>query len=369
MTPSTATFTTTRSNTITTSSSSTSCRLRFEDGDEIGQQRPILSNLCLAIIGDSTSRQIYTALVRFLYSGEYELTPTTTTTKKNGNNTNQAVLSDDQNQQQPTVDTTVPTLVNGGYPSRKAYKEAIVSYFNDTLACDCHQPEGKYPTRKRLAKIWENMYYNNNNNIVTYVQKMGAHDAHGQWDPRRIYNNTEKKKNETSTSTTISTTTYLQEVSTQKYRPRKFAWHGNWEYVIRSHLAALTPKPRYVVLNAGFWGHDFFHDNNATLPAIRRALDDHDMIGIYKTTHKARGEKETDNSTSTTTVDSTLQPHDALGCLWMHHCWNLSWTGAVNDPSLYQDEIHFRSTMNGKFAAELLDLLRTISSSGAGSRQ
>jgi hypothetical protein len=159
------------------------CQLRFDD-----QGHPI--NLCLAIVGDSTSRQIYIALVYFIHSFEYE-------TNSNGQ-----------------------TLVNGKYPSHQAYKDAIVSFFNGSLSCDCHKPEGNYRTAKRLRAIWNNMYYyyaRTTSNIsslnsrrsggagttltgdgentlkgtsssggvisATFVQKFGPYQAQGHWDP------------------------------------------------------------------------------------------------------------------------------------------------------------------------------------------
>jgi hypothetical protein len=154
---------------------------------------------------------------------------------------------------------------------------------------------------------------------------------------------------------------YMQNATKEHYTYGNFTWAGDWEYVIRSHLALLRPKPRYVVFNAGLWGHDF--DNNYTLPSIRRALDDHGMIGIYKTTHFVLGANVTATRTSTDGYyEYPLSPYEATACQLLHYCWDLSWTGRyVNDSSVYVDGKHFGTTVNSKLASELLDLLRNIS--------
>lgn len=284
------------------------------------------TNLHLAIMGDSTSRQLFHALAYFTYTGTYE------------------------------TNNMTPTLLNGGYPSQEAYKDAIFNYYNGSISLDSHVPTRIGNLNAILHILYNNFYYSDNgnfhsrpnatssstitNNALTYINKFGKHEAHGHWDPIQIYTNI----------------TYQQQIQQENYvlqHPKHvpsdlqpYLWRGNWEHTIRTHVAQLVPKTRFLVLNAGIWDHDLME--NDTLPGIRRALDDHGIIGIYKTTHYSLGEQRTE-----------ALPGDVRGCQLMHYCWNLSWTASM-DREEYGDAHHFKPRVNERLATELLALLKRI---------
>ena len=262
-----------------------------------------LRNLHLAFLGDSINRYMYTSLLYYLHNGEY------------------------------LTNTPKPNLLEGGFSTRVEFQAFAQAMMNYTDVCDCFTPEGPFIPWGRMHRIWANAYYlqEETNNYVTYIAKAGYFESHGHWDPSQIYSNA----------------TYRNQVRGMEYPPSHFLWQGDWEQTIRNHISRLVPKPRYVVVNAGLWQHDLL--NNGTLPAIRRALDDHDMVGIYRTTTKKIQD-----------VTTTLVPHDVEGCRHLHYCMDMSWTGNITDPAEYSDKAHFRANANRKFVEQLLGMLQEI---------
>jgi hypothetical protein len=278
------------------------------------------TNLRLAFLGDSTCRHLFLSLSYFLFSGN-----------------------------PVTFNNATRRLIEGDFPTRKEYNHYILDSYNETLACDCYTPEGRFIPWGNTHKTWSNIYFhhdgnsdnggnsdNNGNgnigsdgNFLSHITKAGYFEAHGHWTPSQIYTNQ----------------TYMQTVSRKQYKIRSFLWAGNWEYAIRHHIATIVPKPEYVVINAGLWPHDL--NNRTTFRSIRKALEDHNMTGIYKTTNKQIGDMTTE-----------LLPHDADGCDILHYCLNFSWTGLVSDQEgLYLDKAHFGPNVNANFTKQLLSLL------------
>jgi hypothetical protein len=267
-------------------------------------------NLRLAFFGDSTCRHLFLMLTAFLHNG--------------------TMPAND--------DPPKPNLIEGGFATHRAYEEFIVRSYNSTLACNCYTPPGVFqPWGLNHLKRWQNIYYHDDkDNYITHITKQGSFEAHGHWDATQIYSNATYHRRVANTSATTTT-----------YPPGYFLWASDWVQTIRYHIAKLRPKPKFLVINAGLWPHDL---HNATiLQQMRQALDEHDMVGIYKTTHKQLG----DNS-------SLVAPYEQLACQVFHYCWNLSWTAQENDPADYQDKAHFRPTVNGKMTEQLLRLLQNI---------
>jgi len=274
------------------------------------------TNLRLAFLGDSTCRHIFLSLSWYLLSGNHI----------NSNNKTRR-------------------LITGQFPTRKEYEQYILEMYNGTLACDCHTPEGPFIPWGRTHKIWSNIYFhpsitmdddeedqNFPGNFLTHITKPGYFEAHGHWEPSQIYANR----------------TYTERVRNQEYPVGNFSWQGDWEQTIRHYIANLVPKPNYVVLNAGLWPHDL---NETSLGKIRQALDDHGMVGIYKTTNKKFDESTT-----------VLSQDDELGCQALHYCLNLSWTGLIRDENEFLDKKgHFGPNVNVNFTTQLLGLLKEIS--------
>jgi hypothetical protein len=131
-------------------------------------------------------------------------------------------------------------------------------------------------------------------------------------------------------------------------RGHSFLWrYKNWSDIVNHHLSKLQPKPKFVVVNAGLWPHDF--TNATVLTSVRHALDQHGMIGIYKTTTKPFA----DMSTMT-------DPYEVEACRILHYCLNLSWTGELNNREDFVDDKHFKASINRRFNEQLLDLVQQI---------
>jgi hypothetical protein len=127
-------------------------------------------------------------------------------------------------------------------------------------------------------------------------------------------------------------------------------WSYNWTSLITEHIGKLTPKPKYLVFNAGLWSNDL--DQAAVRDSIERALNATDIVGIYKTTsfpsNKIRD-------------PANYKPHDADVCKSMQNrCIDLSWTRKLSGPVNYVDKVHFRSHVNTAMNMQLLNLLNEL---------
>jgi hypothetical protein len=184
-----------------------------------------------------------------------------------------------------------------------------------------------------LLLLCENRYYRDieRNNYLSQIQKFGHYEAHGHWDPSQVYNSH-----------------HAVNLTSLDVQGKAFAWRfHNWQDIVRVHLAKLDPKPNIVLFNAGMWPHDL--DNVDNVLAIRQALDEHGMVGIYKTTTKTK----TDNSTS-------IDPYEIEACKILHYCLDMSWTGILSNNSDYNDSKHFSASVNRRFNEQLIDLLGKV---------
>jgi len=191
------------------------------------------SNLHIAFMGDSVTRFQYVSLVHYLHTHQWV-----------------------QETDRPNI------LSNKGLHHWLDFYNVSSSLVQDK--CDCHRGPGKI----NLDRSFENRYYSDtaNNNHVAFIRKMGRAETHGHWDP--------------STAFSIErAATDIQTNSSMMYQ-----WqHASWADSIRQHVAKLSPKPDYLVFNAGLWkGHDL--GDPVVLRAIREALDQTGIRGIYQTT-------------------------------------------------------------------------------------
>jgi hypothetical protein len=263
-----------------------------------------IQNLHMAFVGDSLTRFQYISLVHFLQTDRWI-----------------------KNEDVPNMIHLKAGMTWNQYFS---YTEKL---WNGTETCDCHRPDGNYRAVNRLHVICENRYYRHiqRNNYISRIQKNGYYEAHGHWDPSQVYNSH-----------------HAVNLTWPDVRGTAFAWRfHNWQDIIRLHLAKLDPKPKFVFLNAGMWPHDL--DNVTNVHAIRRALDEHGMVGIYKTTTKIK----TDTSTN---IDS----YEIEACKILHYCLDMSWTGTLSNNSDYVDLKHFSALVNRRFNEQLIDLLEKI---------
>jgi hypothetical protein len=263
-----------------------------------------IQNLRMAFVGDSLTRYQYLSFVHYLKTGRW-------------------IENED-----------VPNVIHGtGGMKWTQFFLYMQKLLNGTENCDCHRPDGNYRAVKRLHVICENRYYRHieRNNYISLIAKFGAAEAHGHWDPSQVYNSH-----------------HAVNLTSPDVRGKAFAWRfHNWQDIIRIHLAKLDPKPKIVVFNAGMWPHDLHNVSN--VHAIRRALDEHGMVGIYKTTTKIKA----DNSTS-------IDPYEIKACEILHHCLDMSWTGTLSNNTDYNDEKHFSASVNRRFNEQLINLLHKI---------
>jgi hypothetical protein len=264
----------------------------------------LIQNLHMSLVGDSLTRYQYLSFVNYLHTGRW-------------------IENED-----------VPNVIHGtgGMKWTESFLYAQ-KLWNGTENCDCHRPDGHYIAVKKLHVICENRYYRHveRNNHISLIQKLGHYEAHGHWDPSQVY------KSHHAVNLTFP-----------DVRGRAFAWrHDKWQDIVRFHLARLDPKPKFVLFNAGMWPHDL--GNVSNVHAIRQALDEHGMVGIYKTTTKIK----TDNSTS-------IDPYERKACEILHHCLDMSWTGTLSNNSDYVDLKHFSASVNRRFNEQLINLLRKI---------
>ena len=271
--------------------------------DKFNEQKK--QNISIAFVGDSTTRHQYLTMLYYLHSNQTGW---------------------------PNNSLATPNILEGGYPSRLAMKEGMYQFFNGQEKCNCYTPEGKYQTKKKIQQIYENRYYfdDSSQHYVSFILKYGFFSAKGHWDPTQIYSNL----------------TYRQSLVDNEHI-KGYVWNNyNWTTVIKQHLASMKPKPKYVIFNAGIWGHDL--NSSETLQEIRHALDETSTIGIYRTTIKTRIEKT-----------PQLRDHDRLACQIIHYCQDVSWTFNASVEE-YRDVNHFRPKVNGQMGNQLWQLIEKI---------
>lgn len=253
-----------------------------------------LRNLRIAFIGDSLTRYQYLSLAYYAQAGRW------------------------------VQDSDKPNLL--GTPRQfKTWEENnnfTMAQLGYKETCNCYRPPGKI----NLKTSYQNRYYadKERNVYLTYITKTGKPEAHGHWDASGVYERHHLEANSSS-----------------------YLWRFDWAETISNHLGRMNPKPDYVVLNAGIWKNN---DLTAeTFRTIRKALNNMDIKGIYKTTTRRSFETKTYS-----------EPHDVEGCRVLHHCLNLSWTGSLPYRRNYWDPVHFVAHINTQFNFQLLDLLQTI---------
>jgi hypothetical protein len=265
------------------------------------------TNLHLAMIGDSLTRYQYLSLVYYL------------------------------ERQGKWIDKTEHPnpMVHKSYASWPNFYRTTNLGLHGHEQCDCFRKDAV------TYQVRENRYYDDvsadANHHVTYIEKFGKAAAHGRWTPDQIRDNHHPPSDYYESD---------QNVTDDIWR------YTTWTDVIHGHVAQLQPSPRYVVLNAGLWNHDLHTTQDFTV--IRQALEDHDMIGIWKTTTARSNHPEERGARF------QPHPHDVLGCQILPYCLNLSWTSHDEYLSQYYDHAHFYAPVYQLMNEELLQLLREI---------
>lgn len=261
-----------------------------------------VQNLHLAMLGDSVTRYQYLSLVNFIENGTWN-----TTFSRNGR------IRDIVNEK---------SFPKNGWPEFYNFTNHL---FNHKEVCDCHRNE------RRRDGTRKNRYYANpgSNNYVSYLQRFGDSGTRGMLEPTEIFD--------------MTNNFHLNIHYTD------FKWEHNLTSMIRDYVSKMKPKPQYFVFNAGLvWSkHDL---NGKTLPAIREALLDNEIVGIYKVTTRTKLSR-----------DKALAAHEELACQ-LFPCLNLQWTADLS-PEDYWDDKHLLGNSYQRINLQLLELLEVLGAS------
>jgi len=248
------------------------------------------TNLRLAFLGDSVTRYQAISLIHYLHTGDW-------------------IKDDDapNHLKESTYDTWNSfygdLMLKYNYNSTSNEKVSSTPS-TSRMRCDCFRVENnKKQNNKR--KVWaklftDNMFYYDEcrRDAIYSLAKFGNRPFRGHFAPETIYDDLHYN---------IS---HFNET---------FLWeYHSWADLVRHQLAKLNPPPKYVVVNAGLWpDHDLKDD--AILKEMHLALDEHDMVGIYKTTTKRKVEGG----------NTTMRKHDQQNCKHLPHCLTLNWMGCI----------------------------------------
>lgn len=260
-------------------------------------------NLRIAFIGDSITRFQYYSLVIYL---------------KTGNWTNSA---------------NAKTFDSHQYKSWLEWMSESIEYMQPNEHCDCFRG-GEY---NRSAGSWwdmtnENRYYRDEQtgNYITFLNKFGKSPVNGHWAPQDVY---------------------IGPIALEQGHFTPYLYRYNWSEAIEHLLGNLSPKPDYVVLNAGLhYGHDLGQEQ--VQQSIMQALNKTGITGIYKTTTHVKQEVRSKSMK----ID---RRHDHDLCRLTGHCLNMSWTLSLPlhhfNPG---DRIHFDYKVNNLMVQQLLHYLK-----------
>ena len=269
------------------------------DDQESSWSRKLLSDVNIAFMGDSITRYQYLSLVHYAHTGSWP---------------EERVNHDISNEKT--------------FHSWNDFYNYSTSLFDTKLKCDCFHPENTF-----YEQIVENRYYRDTtkNLYLTFIQKFGDIHAKGYLNARDVYN------------ATIPPYT--------NYTNQALAWEYNWVETIRDHIAKLHPKPDYLVLNAGLWANHFH--NFSELQTIRQALDDANIVGIFRTT--TRGSKY---------FNASLSGSDQLACQVFQYCLDITaYTASLHQTYYernYWDANHFAAHVNKKLNEMFLHFLTNL---------
>ena len=297
---------------------------------------PNHKDLSIAFVGDSVTRYMYLSLVYYLRWGCWI---------NDGHPFLELMVS--QKMQLKTSTEASLTSMKADIPSGSAINisswNEYLNYTNSLLypneQCDCYRNWDKTFNWNRHV---ENRYYSDTqlNNHVTFFTKFGASNLHGHWNATHVFDLQPYQNRVVSFSKT------------------PYAWHYNtWDGFVSQYVSKLSPKPKYLVFNSGFWtGHML--GNVAVLEKLRTSLQDSDIVGIYRTTTFRNDEQSYEMY-----MDSKWRQHDKKVCQ-LFPCLNVSWTAnLVNNDSNYDyylDSIHFKSQIYNRMNIELLGLLSSL---------
>ena len=274
----------------------------IDGSDVLDFDAPRPKHLRLAIVGDSISRYQYLSLVHFIKFGRF-----------------------------PDPEAK-PSFV---YSTERGYND-FFNFSNSKLApfeqCDCY--------REDKERNLENRYFydNSTDNLVVYLNKYGKRSV---------------KISVPAQEVDFRNHTYYSGI------PSDVEKAADWGDAIR-HLAALPIKPRHVILNAGHSAH--FLKRESVREEIARTLQQHNMVGIYKSTTSTtwgsfQGE-DNPHPNQTMPIDK-LDSYEESMCKLLGHCLSMGWTfNLVLDK--FRDDYHLDEPIYKRMNLQTLDLLEQM---------
>lgn len=199
--------------------------------------------------------------------------------------------------------------------------------------CDCWRPE---ENGVALAPKWfENRYFLDpvRNNSLSMISKLGSTiEFKSQWAVSDIHNSHEFKDK-------------MEDLNYNEYS------ESSWEGFIRDFVAKMEPKPDYMVFNSGLWDNQPKHNeevsfrNSTEREKIVKAMKEANIVSIYKTTTKVKGE-----------TDPTMRDYEHEMCEIVDYCLDLTYTSQITNKHR-KDRVHFREPIYSLFNIQLLDLI------------
>lgn len=310
-------------------------QVRMVSGIKIKENDNRPTNLRIAFIGDSVSRFQYISLCYYLRTGRW-------------------LQEDDDNNDSSGGKHAL--LYAKGFPTWSEFLQGTnAALLPHERQCDCQRPERparhqktKNGTTKAqiLSESMENRYYSDDErgNYITYISKFGYFPSQGNVLPSQVYYGDNSNDNKGIDKRNRNNFT--------DFLPR--VWQYNWAGIIREHIGKLEPKPEYVVFNAGHHPHDLRHP--WVVDGIRKALDETNITGIYRTTTYPNYVRKASQFRKGS--------HDEMLCHRSRrsfpHCLNVNWTASLNGPEHYYDRVHFKPHVNARMNMQLLEYLRDL---------
>lgn len=210
--------------------------------------------------------------------------------------------------------------------------------------CDCRRKPDNPPWRLELI---ENRYFYDpilNNSIVFLLAYGHYYPVKGRLEPAQV-----RKQSQAWQMSVFREYTNI-------------TWqHRDWSDVIRNHIAHLHPKPRHIIMNAGFWEHSFGwtkpKKNQPPPPANetkRISKDTETLIKLIKESPQYQFAWRT--TTYSSDRRGTSVDNDHVMCEHLAICVNVSFTRHVRK-DLYWDRRHFLEPVYRAENEEMLQLL------------
>jgi hypothetical protein len=124
-----------------------------------------------------------------------------------------------------------------------------------------------------------------------------------------------------------------------------FGSSASWEYsdwadVVRHYVRKLDPQPRHIVMNAGYWPHNFGWSNTPTFNESGQfSQETENLTKVIKENPQYQFVWKT-TTYSTKGLPDNNHSSDEVMCEQLHNCLNMSFTHKIRR-DMYWDWVHF----------------------------